>query len=57
MAKAEANSKPVLAAEDVHIITVYVITLTLLEVDSRFYILVLINFLDLQVWQDLLPAV
>lgn len=57
MAKAEANSKPVLAAEDVHIITVYVITFTLLEVDSRFYILVLINFLDLQVWQDLLPAV
>lgn len=29
MAKAEANSKPVLAAEDVHIITVYVITFTL----------------------------
>lgn len=56
MAKPEANSKPILAAEDVHIITVYVLLFTL-WVDSRFYSLVLISFLDLQVWQDLLPAV
>lgn len=46
MAKSEANSNPILAAEDVHIITVYVLIFTLLVGGCKIYNLVLISFLD-----------